>query len=97
MIQSDPSRRRFLISAVASSLVFPGIVQQLLADQADPLVSREPHFPAAAKHVIFLFMTGGVSHVDTFDPKPELTTKHGQEIQADHPEIRGRPGMKRST
>jgi hypothetical protein len=90
-----PSRRAFLRSAAAGSLLFPGIVQQLLADAGDPLVPRDPHFLAKAKSVIFLFMTGGVSHVDTFDPKPELTNRHGQEIQADHPEIKNRPGYER--
>ncbi len=88
-------RRRILHSAAAGSLLFPGIVNQLLADSGDPLVPREPHFPARAKHVIFLFMTGGVSHVDTFDPRPELVLGHGKEIRADHPEIRNRPGYER--
>lgn len=36
------------------------------------------HLPPRARHVIFLFMDGGVSHVDTFDPKPELTARNGQ-------------------
>ncbi len=36
----------------------------------NPLAPRPPHFPARAKRVIFLFMNGGPSHVDTFDPKP---------------------------
>ncbi|MBY0524092.1 MAG: DUF1501 domain-containing protein [Gemmataceae bacterium] len=48
------------------------------APVAGPLDSREPHFPAKAKRVIFLFMNGGPSHVDTFDPKPLLTKYHGQ-------------------
>ncbi len=47
----------------------------------DPLRPREPHFPAKAKQVIFLFMTGGVSHVDTFDPKPLLREKHDQQFR----------------
>jgi hypothetical protein len=89
------TRRQFLRSAAAGSLLFPGIVQQLLADAGDPLASREPHFPSKAKHIIFLYMTGGVSHVDTFDPKPELVNGHGKEIKADHPEIKGRPGYER--
>ena len=89
------SRRSFLRSAVAGSALFPGIVQQLLADAGDPLAVRAPHFPAKAKRVIFLFMTGGVSHVDTFDPKPALTRDHGKEIKADHPEIKDRPGYER--
>src|SRR5262245_5651160 len=37
-----------------------------------PLAPKAPHFPARAKHVIFLFMEGGPSHIDTFDWKPEL-------------------------
>ena len=37
-------------------------------------------------------MTGGVSHVDTFDPKPRLTADVGKEVKLDHPEIRNRPG-----
>lgn len=88
-------RRGFLKSAVGGSLLFPGIVQQLLADSGDPLAAKESHFPAKAKRVIFLFMTGGVSHVDTFDPKPALTRDHGKEVKADHPEIKDRPGYER--
>ncbi|MBL8891342.1 MAG: DUF1501 domain-containing protein [Planctomycetaceae bacterium] len=88
-------RRSFLASTVAGSLLLPGIVSQLLADSGDPLAPRQPHFPAKAKNVIFLFMTGGVSHVDTFDPKPELTKQHGKEIKANHPEIKDRPGYER--
>ncbi|MFY8059578.1 MAG: DUF1501 domain-containing protein, partial [Planctomycetaceae bacterium] len=66
-------RRGFVRSASAGSLLFSGVVKQLLADSGDPLVAREAPFPVRAKRVIFLFMTGGVSHVDTFDPKPALT------------------------
>ncbi len=46
---------------------------------ADASNRSEPHFPARAKRVIFLFMQGGVSHVDTFDPKPALDKYHGKE------------------
>jgi hypothetical protein len=76
-------------------MLFPGLVQQLLAESADPLAPCRPQFPVKAKRVIFLFMTGGVSHVDSFDPKPALTRDHGKEIKADHPEIKGRPGYER--
>ena len=58
----------------------------------DPLAPRPPHFPARAKNVIFLFMSGGVSHVDSFDPKPRLFADHGKRIALDHPETRNRPG-----
>lgn len=89
---SQTSRRHFLRSSVTGSLLFPGIMQSVLAGSGDPMQPREPHFPAKAKRVIFLFMTGGVSHIDTFDPKPALFRDHGKEIQADHPEIKNRPG-----
>ena len=45
---------------------------------APPLSSRTPHLPARAKRIIFLFMQGGVSHVDTFDHKPELDRFDGK-------------------
>lgn len=44
-----------------------------------PLAEKKPHFPAKAKRVIFLFMQGGPSHLDTFDHKPELIQKAGQQ------------------
>src|ERR1700757_4641062 len=46
----------------------------------NPLCPRGPHFPAKAKRVIHLFMNGGPSHVDTFDPKPALAKYAGQPI-----------------
>jgi hypothetical protein len=91
------SRRQILQSAVAGSMLMPAIVEQLMADadSADPLAPKAPHFAARAKNVIFLFMTGGVSHVDTFDPKPRLTQDVGKEVHFDHPEIKDRPGYER--
>ena len=50
----------------------------ITASSSSPLTVKEPHFPAKAKRVIFLFMSGGPSHVDTFDPKPELAKYDGQ-------------------
>jgi len=46
----------------------------------NPLASKPPHFAAKAKSVIFLFMQGGPSHIDTFDPKPLLAKLHGQPL-----------------
>jgi hypothetical protein len=54
-------------------------------DTLNPLAPRPSQFPAKAKHVIHLFMNGGPSHVDTFDPKPELTARHGQELPINLP------------
>ena len=48
--------------------------------EAGPLASKQPHFPVRAKRIIFLFMHGGVSHVDTFDPKPRLGKDHGKPL-----------------
>lgn len=45
---------------------------------SNPLDPKPAHFPARAKRIIFLFMNGGPSHVDTFDPKPALAKYHGQ-------------------
>ncbi|HMO85953.1 MAG TPA: DUF1501 domain-containing protein [Lacipirellulaceae bacterium] len=50
------------------------------AATANPLASRQPHFPARAKHVIHLFMNGGPSHLDTFDPKPLLAKYAGRDL-----------------
>ncbi len=49
----------------------------------NPLAPRAPMFPAKAKRVIFLYMSGGVSHVDTFDPKPRLQASHRQAYNDD--------------
>ena len=45
-----------------------------------PLAPKHPHFTPRAKRVIFLFLHGGVSHVDTFDPKPKLTEMDGKPL-----------------
>jgi hypothetical protein len=50
------------------------------ASSLDPFTAREPHFPARAKHVIHLFMNGGPSHIDTFDPKPALDKYAGRDL-----------------
>src|SRR5829696_8840593 len=44
----------------------------------NPLAAKPPHFAAKAKHVVFLFMNGAPSQVDTFDPKPALTRYDGK-------------------
>src|SRR5438132_894068 len=47
---------------------------------SNPLAPKSAQFPVKAKAVIFLFMEGGPSHLDTFDPKPELARLHGQKL-----------------
>ncbi len=53
----------------------------------DPLEAKPPHFPARAARVVFLFMKGGPSHVDTFDPKPLLDRDHGKGLPFALPKI----------
>jgi hypothetical protein len=54
---------------------------------ASPLEVRAPMFPARAKRVIFLFMSGGPSHVDLFDPKPKLAEMNGQPLPFEKPKL----------
>src|SRR5215212_7331154 len=54
--------------------------QSATAASTNPLLPHAPHFPAKAKHVIHLFMNGGPSHVDTFDPKPALAKYAGKPL-----------------
>jgi hypothetical protein len=85
------SRRAFLRRAGGGlgSLALAALLDQqgLLAADAEvdrrlnPLAPRPPHFPAKAKSVIWLFMNGGPSHVDTWDYKPELAKRDGQELK----------------
>jgi hypothetical protein len=62
------------------SLALVPLLQANQASGANPLSPRGPHFPAKAKRVIHLFMNGGPSHVDTFDPKPMLQKYAGKPI-----------------
>src|ERR1700683_4134792 len=50
------------------------------SSSVNPLAPKAPPFPAKAKRVLHLFMNGGPSHVDTFDPKPALTKYSGKPI-----------------
>ena len=49
-------------------------------EPANPLAPREPHFKPTAKSVIWCFLDGGPSHIDLFDPKPELRRRQGQPL-----------------
>ena len=78
------NRRNVIRSLAGGGLIMPGLLSELLAAEDNPLAPKKPHFAPKAKRVIFLFMTGGVSHVDTFDPKPFLNKNH------DKPMTKGR-------
>lgn len=87
-------RRKFLLQAggglgaiaLASLLKTESVEQRAAADEqvgpqpVNPLEPRTPHFEARAKRVIYLFMHGGPSHVDLFDPKPDLVRYAGQPL-----------------
>lgn len=74
------NRRQFLATsglgfgALAASSLLPA------ASVSNPFAAKARHFEAKGKSVIFLFMHGGPSHLDTFDPKPALNRLHGQPI-----------------
>src|SRR6266853_3578714 len=79
--------RREMLGRVGTGLGLVGLAglmseQGLLASEpatsAGPLAPRAPHFAPRAKRIIHLYMNGGPSQVDTFDPKPALATYQGQ-------------------
>jgi hypothetical protein len=91
---SFTSRREFLLKAggglgalaLASLTAENGLATDGSA-ASNPLAARPPHFAARAKSVIWCFLDGGPSHIDLFDPKPELTRLDGQSL----PDSFGRP------
>lgn len=78
------SRRDFLAHSGSGlgALALASMLPAQAAVNADPLAPKKPHFPATAKSVIFLFMEGGPSHLDLFDPKPMLEKLAGQPMPA---------------
>src|SRR5271154_2121760 len=82
-----PSRRQIL-RTMGTGFGMAGLAGILNASQpaetktlpgvASPMAPKAPHFKASAKHVIFLFLNGGPSQVDTFDPKPMLQKYDGK-------------------
>ena len=86
--------RRHALATFANGFGMLGLAG-LLADQAraaapdpaDPLAPHAPPLPAKAKRLIFLFMSGGPSHVDTFDPKPKLAELAGKPLPFDQPKL----------
>lgn len=90
-MQPTPTRREILTRAAGGCGALA--LYSMLADETraagavsagDPLAPKQPHFEPRAKRVIFLYMTGGVSHVDSFDPKPALFAGHGKQITVDN-------------
>jgi hypothetical protein len=80
-VRPTRNRREFIYDAFCG---FGGLALASLASQeqaraeTNPLAPKAPHYPAKARSVIFLFMAGGPSHMETFDPKPLLNRLDGQ-------------------
>src|SRR5690606_28525687 len=76
------SRRQLLKSMTCGfgSLALAGLCAENAQAGADPLSPREPHHPPRAKRIIFVFMQGGPSQVDTFDYKPRLEKDDGKKV-----------------
>src|SRR5438105_4859006 len=97
MLRTDPISRRQMLRSSAVGFGYLALTS-LLAEEAaahaaerDPLAPKAPHFPARAKRVIFLFMKGGPSHVDTFDYKPLLQRDHGKPFPFAKPRVQFAP------
>ena len=76
------TRRKWLESAACGfgALAFQAFSQQIVQAAGSPNAFSTPHQTPKAKRVLFLFMHGGVSHVDSFDPKPALKAYHGKPL-----------------
>src|SRR6266480_2988724 len=71
--------RREALQRVGAGFGMVGLANVLAgAESQSPLAVKQPHFPAKAKRVIFLFLNGGMSQIDTFDPKPMLIKHDGE-------------------
>ena len=62
--------------------LYPQLSLAATLHNGHPLAPKPTHLPPKAKQLIFIFLTGGFSHLDTFDPKPKLQASHGKPIPA---------------
>src|SRR5437667_59655 len=86
LTQCGRTRREFLWEVgggFAGLALIDLLSRDAKAASINPLAAKPSHFPAKAKHVVFLFMNGAPSHVDTFDPKPALTKFNGSPYKGD--------------
>src|SRR5215813_1076863 len=72
-----PISRRDMLAATGTGL---GLVGLALLGETSDAATRKPHFAPKAKRLVHLFMNGGPSQVDTFDPKPALDKYHGKPL-----------------
>src|SRR5438876_1040024 len=83
--------RRDLLGTAGTGFGLLALADLLAAQEPDraanPYAVRKPHFAAKAKRVIFLYMPGGPSHVDLFDPKPRLASDNGKPLPFEKPKL----------
>ncbi len=79
--------------ALAALLADEGLLAADEKTPTDPLAPKKPHFDAKAKRVIFLFMSGGPSHLETFDPKPDLQRLNGEKLPESFGPVKTRRGV----
>ncbi len=86
-----PQTRREMLHNSANGFGLLALASLLASEEAyaapDPLAPKPPHFAPRAKRVIFLFMHGGPSQVDTFDPKPALARDNGKPFPGQKPRV----------
>ena len=94
-VMATPISRREMLQVCGSGFGLLGLAGVLaqeagaspMSAASNPLAVRPPMFAPKAKRVIFLFMAGGPSHVDTFDPKPRLTADTGKPLPIERPHL----------
>lgn len=84
--------RREALSQLGSGFGAVALASLLRAESRNPFDPKPPHFAAKAKHVIYLVLNGGLSQVDSFDPKPELDKHHGQPVPGGAPKTESSTG-----
>lgn len=93
------NRRKALLTSACGfgHLALAGLLQKdARAGRANPIAAKQPHFAPRAKRIIFLFMQGGPSHVDSFDYKPILEQRHGESHEFDDARTIAKTGMRAS-
>lgn len=98
---TSPISRRTLLQNAACGfgyLALAGLAaERAMAETKDPLAGRAPHFAPRAKRVIFLFMQGGVSQVDSYDYKPRLAKDDGKKLAFDDARMIANTGTRGGT
>jgi hypothetical protein len=83
------NRRSFLVGSACAATggglsLYGRLLKAAAMHDGHSLAPRRTHFEPKAKHLLMVFLTGGMSHVDTFDPKPQLAADEGKTVDAPH-------------